>query len=179
MQISSIKLHWKVLSEQEHWMTLRVQELSFMPQLKPHLNSAPKNCENDRKGNLLFLHPFRQKTRIYTLPFRIKRIGNSADVSIYEKDLLGFYISGHPLTSYEKDIQTLTNLNTLQYKKLVKSGKRDELRSQDIRMIGIVEEVKLIKDKKKELWLLSPVKTCTTNLKLFFSQMNIPNSVTL
>jgi len=96
-----------------------------------------------------------------------------------EKDLLGFYISGHPLTSYEKDIQTLTNLNTLQYKKLVKSGKRDELRSQDIRMIGIVEEVKLIKDKKKELWLLSPVKTCTTNLKLFFSQMNIPNSVTL
>ena len=66
-----------------------------------------------------------------------------------EKDLLGFYISGHPLTSYEKDIQTLTNLNTLQYKKLVKSGKRDELRSQDIRMIGIVDEIKLIKDKKK------------------------------
>jgi len=66
-----------------------------------------------------------------------------------EKDLLGFYISGHPLTSYEKDIQTLTNLNTLQYKKVVKNGKRDELRSQDIRMIGIVEEVKLIKDKKK------------------------------
>jgi len=66
-----------------------------------------------------------------------------------EKDLLGFYISGHPLTSYEKDIQTLTNLNTKQYKKLVKSGKRDELRNQEVRIIGIVDEIKLIKDKKK------------------------------
>jgi DNA polymerase-3 subunit alpha len=66
-----------------------------------------------------------------------------------EKELLGFYISGHPLTSYEKDIQTLTNLDTLQYKKCVKRGKRDELRNQDIRIIGIVDEVKLIKDKKK------------------------------
>jgi len=68
-----------------------------------------------------------------------------------EKDLLGFYISGHPLTSYEKDIQTLANLNTKQYKKLVKSGKRDELRNQEVRMIGIVDEIKLIKDKKKRI----------------------------
>ncbi|MBN2017867.1 MAG: DNA polymerase III subunit alpha, partial [Candidatus Cloacimonetes bacterium] len=66
-----------------------------------------------------------------------------------EKELLGFYISGHPLTAYEKDIQTLTNLNTKQYKKCVKANKQDELRGQDIRIIGIVEEVKLIKDKKK------------------------------
>lgn len=66
-----------------------------------------------------------------------------------EKELLGFYISGHPLTAYEKEIQTFTNITTRSYKKLLKKQKVYELKGRDLRVIGIVDEIKLIKDKNK------------------------------
>ncbi len=61
----------------------------------------------------------------------------------YEKDALGFFITGHPLAAFEKQLKKLTShaLNDL-----------DEERdfNKEVRVAGIINTVKLLKNKKDE-----------------------------
>ncbi len=61
----------------------------------------------------------------------------------YEKDALGFYITGHPLTQYGKKLDTLVShaINRLDDEKDFNS---------EIRIAGIISEVKSLKTKKDE-----------------------------
>jgi len=57
-----------------------------------------------------------------------------------EKALLGFYLSGHPLERYQVEIKEFTNFDTASLK-----NSRD---GQNVRMIGIIETLKLTTTKK-------------------------------
>lgn len=61
----------------------------------------------------------------------------------FEKESLGFYISGHPLTRYEELLDKFTNANTIMLKE-----KND---GENIRIGGLVRNTKTIKTKKGEL----------------------------
>jgi DNA polymerase-3 subunit alpha len=58
----------------------------------------------------------------------------------YEKETLGFFISGHPLERYKADIQQFTNTNT--------AGLADLKETRDVVMIGIITGLRLLKTKK-------------------------------
>ena len=70
-----------------------------------------------------------------------------------EKEMLGLYISGHPLEEYRKIIEQESTINTLRMKEIIESqnDENTELQEQDkpryrdgqvVRIVGIVESVK-------------------------------------
>lgn len=70
-----------------------------------------------------------------------------------EKEMLGLYISGHPLESYRKIIEQESTINTLRMKEIsdAESNENDDLQEHDlpryrdgqiVRIIGIVDSVK-------------------------------------
>jgi DNA polymerase-3 subunit alpha len=61
----------------------------------------------------------------------------------FEKESLGFYLSGHPLTRYEEILDKFTNANAISIKEL-----RDTSR---VRIGGLVRSIKNIKTKRGEL----------------------------
>ncbi|RZB30576.1 MAG: DNA polymerase III subunit alpha [Desulfobacteraceae bacterium Eth-SRB1] len=61
----------------------------------------------------------------------------------FEKEFLGFYITGHPLTSHEDVLEKFTNADSISLKE-----KKD---GETIRIGGIVRNVKTIKTKKGDL----------------------------
>jgi DNA polymerase-3 subunit alpha len=61
----------------------------------------------------------------------------------FEKESLGFYLSGHPLTRYEKVLDKFTNANAISIKELKDGGV--------VRIGGLVRSTKNIKTKKGEL----------------------------
>lgn len=62
---------------------------------------------------------------------------------VFEKEFLGFYITGHPLTRYEDVLNKFTNANSISLKK-----KKD---GETIRIGGIIRNVKTINTKKGDL----------------------------
>ncbi len=61
----------------------------------------------------------------------------------FEKESLGFYLSGHPLTRYEEALDKFTNANAISIKELKDGGV--------VRIGGLVRSTKKIKTKKGEL----------------------------
>jgi DNA polymerase-3 subunit alpha len=61
----------------------------------------------------------------------------------FEKEALGFYLSGHPLTRYEEVLDKFTNANAISIKELKDGGV--------IRIGGLIRSTKNIKTKKGEL----------------------------
>lgn len=59
---------------------------------------------------------------------------------IYEKESLGFYISGHPLNQYDTEIKEFTNNNTANLK--------NASEGEEVRLVGLIEQVKLTNTKK-------------------------------
>ena len=70
-----------------------------------------------------------------------------------EKEMLGLYISGHPLEAYRKIIEQEATINTLRMKEIsdVESNENSELQEQDlpryrdgqvVRIVGIIDSVK-------------------------------------
>jgi DNA polymerase-3 subunit alpha len=58
----------------------------------------------------------------------------------FEKESLGFYLSGHPLTRYEDALDKFTNANAISIKELKDAGV--------VRIGGLVQNTKMIKTKK-------------------------------
>jgi DNA polymerase-3 subunit alpha len=58
----------------------------------------------------------------------------------FEKEALGFYLSGHPLTRYEAILDKFTNANAISIKELADGGA--------VRIGGLVQNVKIIKTRK-------------------------------
>jgi DNA polymerase-3 subunit alpha len=59
----------------------------------------------------------------------------------YEKEILGFYISGHPLNLYQMEMQEFSDCTTKDLKTPVMDGK-------EIKLIGIIKSVKLTTTRK-------------------------------
>ena len=64
-----------------------------------------------------------------------------------EKEMIGVYISGHPLEKYQDDIEKITNINTLSMMKIDQDmqefGKTTEFRDgQNVKFAGIITKIK-------------------------------------
>jgi DNA polymerase-3 subunit alpha len=62
---------------------------------------------------------------------------------VFEKESLGFYISGHPLRRYEDLIDKFTNANAISIKELKNGGA--------VRIGGLIRNIKIIKTKRGDL----------------------------
>jgi DNA polymerase-3 subunit alpha len=58
----------------------------------------------------------------------------------FEKDFLGFYVSGHPLAHYQTEIKEFTDISTKNLKQAVDG--------EDIRLVGLIQHVKLTNTRK-------------------------------
>jgi DNA polymerase-3 subunit alpha len=75
---------------------------------------------------------------IETLP-DIKEWYNT-QILTFEKEILGFYISGHPLDHYQTVIKEFTDISTKNLKHAVDG--------EDVRLVGLIEHVKLTNTRK-------------------------------
>lgn len=86
-----------------------------------------------------------QETQKYT--FEEKEEMDKKDLLSMEKEVLGIYISGHPLEKYKEQIEKNTNINTLDLLQinndLQEFGKTTNYKDgQNIKFIGIINKVK-------------------------------------
>ncbi|MBN1869680.1 MAG: DNA polymerase III subunit alpha [Candidatus Omnitrophica bacterium] len=58
----------------------------------------------------------------------------------FEKEVLGFYVSGHPLAHYQTEIKEFTDISTKNLKQAVEG--------EDVRLVGLIEQVKLTNTRK-------------------------------
>ena len=58
----------------------------------------------------------------------------------FEKEILGFYISGHPLAHYHNEIKEFTEISTKNLKQSVEG--------ENVRLVGLIEHVKLTNTRK-------------------------------
>jgi DNA polymerase-3 subunit alpha len=58
----------------------------------------------------------------------------------FEKEILGFYVSGHPLTHYAVEIKEFTNFTT--------KDLRETIDGEQVRLVGLLEEIKLTNTRK-------------------------------
>jgi len=58
----------------------------------------------------------------------------------YEKEILGFYISGHPLDHYQVEIKEFTDMSTKNLSQAIDG--------EEIRLVGLIENVKLTNTRK-------------------------------
>lgn len=65
---------------------------------------------------------------------------SKSKILAYEKEILGFYISGHPLTHYRAEIKEFTNFTTKDLKQAIDG--------EEVRLVGLLEEVKLTNTRK-------------------------------
>jgi len=83
---------------------------------------------------------------------------DESQLLIYEKESLGFYISGHPLDKYEKIIQQYTNVNSVSIHDVV-DGKM-------IRMAGAMKILKLHKTKKGDMMAFCAVEDQSGSIEI-------------
>jgi DNA polymerase-3 subunit alpha len=60
---------------------------------------------------------------------------HKTQVLTFEKEILGFYVSGHPLAHYQTEIKEFTDISTKNLKQAVEG--------EDVRLVGLIEHVKL------------------------------------
>ncbi len=65
---------------------------------------------------------------------------NQTQILAFEKEIMGFYLSGHPLAHYETEIKEFTSLST--------SSLRNSTDGEDVRLVGLLAEIKLTSTRK-------------------------------
>ena len=78
--------------------------------------------------------------------YNIKEEFSERELLSMEKEMLGIYITGHPLEKFRKDIESVTNINTIQMKEMIeqiengeKTGFKD---GQIVKYAGIISNIK-------------------------------------
>ncbi|HQP10215.1 MAG TPA: DNA polymerase III subunit alpha [Candidatus Omnitrophota bacterium] len=65
---------------------------------------------------------------------------HKTQILTFEKEILGFYVSGHPLAHYQTEIKEFTDISTKNLKHAVDG--------EDVRLVGVIEHVKLTNTRK-------------------------------
>ena len=65
---------------------------------------------------------------------------SKTQILAFEKEILGFYVSGHPLTHYGAEIKEFTNFTTKDLKQTIDG--------EQVRLVGLLEEIKLTNTRK-------------------------------
>ncbi len=107
---------------------------------------AQKNIEKNRGQSSLFDNDFEEKNIYPALPkiddwklsYKLQR----------EKELLGFYISGHPLANHKEEIHFTANFDTKKYKEF---SENKEKISGDLRIFALLNEISQKTDRNGNL----------------------------
>jgi DNA polymerase-3 subunit alpha len=105
-------------------------------------NKEERNKESDQSSLFGFLSEPQKATEIH---LEVAPDSNVANKLMWEKELLGLYISGHPLDSFRDKLEN----KPLNIKKLKETGKE----AQPILLGGMIEELRPIMTKKGEKML--------------------------
>ncbi|HCI45119.1 MAG TPA: DNA polymerase III subunit alpha [Candidatus Omnitrophica bacterium] len=65
---------------------------------------------------------------------------SKSQILAYEREILGFYVSGHPLAHYAAEIREFTNFTT--------KDLRQTIDGEQVRLVGLLEEIKLTNTRK-------------------------------
>ena len=66
----------------------------------------------------------------------------------FEKEILGFFITGHPLEKYREKLEDLRALNTAELLAITKSTGKDE----SVTTAGVISSVRIVKSKKGDFY---------------------------
>jgi DNA polymerase-3 subunit alpha len=88
----------------------------------------------------------------------------------HEKDVLGFYISGHPLGKYAEKLRNLPGVvdtqTALEMTPAPNTGRRDQQNENEISIAGILVGVKVAKSRKGDLYAQAALEDLTGRIEL-------------
>lgn len=115
---------------------LRIHRSQLMAVLDRALESGSKTQKERQKGQFSFFDTADTangfKKNLEEIP-QIKE-WPQAQILSFEKEILGFYVTGHPLAHYETHIKKLTACNT--------KGLREQADGSEVRIVGLISKVK-------------------------------------
>jgi DNA polymerase-3 subunit alpha len=88
----------------------------------------------------------------------------------HEKDVLGFYVSGHPLGKYSEKLRNLTGVvdtqTALEMTPSPNTGRRDTQNENEISIAGILTGVRVAKSRKGDLYAQASLEDLTGKIEL-------------
>ncbi len=88
----------------------------------------------------------------------------------HEKDVLGFYISGHPLGKYAEKLRNLTGVvdaqTALEMTPAISTGRRDQQSENEISIAGIITGLRVAKSRKGDLYAQAGLEDLTGRIDL-------------
>jgi DNA polymerase-3 subunit alpha len=88
----------------------------------------------------------------------------------HEKDVLGFYISGHPLGKYAEKLRNLTGVvdtqTALEMTPVASTGRRDQQNENEISIAGVLTGVRVAKSRKGDLYAQAALEDLTGKIEL-------------
>jgi DNA polymerase-3 subunit alpha len=87
-----------------------------------------------------------------------------------EKDVLGFYISGHPLGKYAEKLRNLSGVvdtqTALEMTPVANTGRRDQQNENEISIAGVLTGVRVVKSRKGDLYAQGSLEDLTGKIEL-------------
>jgi len=120
--------------------SLGVSRSRLLAGLDKAIERAQRRQEERERGQTSMFDVFAEEREVEELPNVPE--WNEAKRLAYEKEVLGFYFSGHPLTKYQKELQSLKHHST---QEVIPENKGRELI-----LAGVISEVRRLTTKKGE-----------------------------
>lgn len=128
-----------------------VNRATAMSNFEKVIESIQNTKKNNIQGQISFFDSNTINSYVTSVAPDIKEF--SKDIILYmEKEILGFYISGHPLEKYKDIIKQKTNMSTIQIKEIKEDNMSlPQIEKTKINIIGMISKVKITTTKKNDM----------------------------
>lgn len=128
-----------------------VNRATAMSNFEKVIESIQNTKKNNIQGQISFFDSNTINSYVTSVAPDIKEF--SKDIILYmEKEILGFYISGHPLEKYKDIIKQKTNMSTIQIKEIKEDNMSlSQIEKTKINIIGMISKVKITTTKKNDM----------------------------
>jgi DNA-directed DNA polymerase III alpha subunit len=128
-----------------------VNRATAMSNFEKVIESIQNTRKNNIQGQISFFDSNTINSYVTSVAPDIKEF--SKDIILYmEKEILGFYISGHPLEKYKDIIKQKTNMSTIQIKEIKEDNMSlPQIEKTKINIIGMISKVKITTTKKNDM----------------------------
>ena len=128
-----------------------VNRATAMSNFEKVIESIQNTKKNNIQGQISFFDSNTINSYVTSVAPDIKEF--SKDIILYmEKEILGFYIRGHPLEKYKDIIKQKTNMSTIQIKEIKEDNMSlSQIEKTKINIIGMISKVKITTTKKNDM----------------------------
>lgn len=128
-----------------------VNRATAMSNFEKVIESIQNTKKNNIQGQISFFDSNTINSYVTSVAPDIKEF--SKDIILYmEKEILGFYISGHPLEKYKDIIKQKTNMSTIQIKEIKEDNMSlSQIEKTKINIIGMISKVRITTTKKNDM----------------------------